>query len=64
MNEYLTTLLAAEHRNTLLAEAHGNRLAREFAAGRQTWWHRVAHRTAGWAGAHRQLRQRRLHAAH
>ncbi len=64
MNEYLNTLLGEEHRSTLLAEARDNRLAREFAAGRETWWQRVSQRTAAWASDHRQLRQRRLRTAH
>ncbi len=64
MNEYLNTLLGEEHRNTLLAEARDNRLARDAAAGRQTWWHRVSERTAAWANEHRRLRRGRLHTAH
>lgn len=63
MNEYLNTLLGEEHRSTLLAEARHNHLAREAAAGRETWWHRVSQRTAAWASDHRQGRQGRLHTA-
>ena len=41
MNEYLTTVLAEEHRQDLLAEARAEALAREALAGRPSWWRRV-----------------------
>ena len=41
MNEYLTTVLAEEHRRELLAEARAEALAREVRAGRPSWWRRL-----------------------
>ena len=41
MNEYLTTVLAEEHRRELLAEARAEALAREALARRPSWWRRV-----------------------
>ena len=46
MNEYLTTVLAEEHRRELLAEARAEALACEALAGRPSWWRRVFARSA------------------
>ena len=46
MNEYLTTVLAEEHRRELLAEARAEALAREARAGRPSWWRRLFARSA------------------
>ena len=63
MNEYLITTLGEEHRRELLAEAYSNGLARQAAAGRESWWHRVSRRAAHWASEHRRQRQGALRPA-
>ena len=46
MNEYMTTVLAEDHRRELLAEARAEALAREALAGRPSRWHRLLHHSA------------------
>ena len=61
MNEHLTTLMGAEHRQALLEEARANGLARIARDGRPTFWQHLSGLMAGVAGGRWPARRHHVH---